>query len=160
MNLQLFRIDDRLIHGQVVIGWVNYLNTKSIILCDDSVSENEWEKELYLSAVPGTLNCKVLNVKDTAAYLKKNSGNLSDTILLVSGPVIVEQLLAEKIELKEINIGGIHFKDGRKKYLPYLYLNDEEVASFKRCLSSGVQFDCQDMPNSKKLPLKNILTTN
>ena len=47
MDVQLFRIDDRLIHGQVVIGWVKYLKSKRIILCDDDVVKNEWEKELY-----------------------------------------------------------------------------------------------------------------
>jgi len=61
-NIQLFRIDDRLIHGQVVIGWASVLNSNSIIVCDNSVYENDWEKELYLSCAPDSLKTIILDV--------------------------------------------------------------------------------------------------
>jgi mannose/fructose/N-acetylgalactosamine-specific phosphotransferase system component IIB len=51
MKVQLFRIDDRLIHGQVVIGWANYLKSNRILLCDEEIMQNGWEKELYLTCV-------------------------------------------------------------------------------------------------------------
>ena len=70
-NLQLLRIDDRLIHGQVVIGWVTHLNTKEIILCDDSVAENEWEKELYLSCVPKNIKAKTYTSSGTSVIFNE-----------------------------------------------------------------------------------------
>ena len=48
MGVQLFRIDDRLIHGQVLLGWARPLKSERILLCDDEVSQNDWEKELSL----------------------------------------------------------------------------------------------------------------
>ncbi|NOX87398.1 MAG: PTS sugar transporter subunit IIB [Calditrichaeota bacterium] len=157
MEIQLFRIDDRLIHGQVVIGWASHLNSDTIILCDDSVAENDWEKELYLSIVPESLAARVIPVGELARELKESKNNFCKTIVLVSSPFTVETLLKKGVELNNINIGGIHFKEGRKEYLPYLYLSKEEVNAFHRLMQRGIKFFCQDVPTAKQIPLEKVL---
>ena len=158
MNLQLFRIDDRLIHGQVVIGWVNYLNSKQIILCDDSVCENEWEKELYLSIIPDNLKAQVLTLSKLADILKSGQSDLSKTIIVVSTPQVIEKLLELEVTIDKINMGGIHHKEGRSKYLSYLYLAPDEVSSLTRIMNTGISIDCQDVPDAKKIPLQNLIS--
>lgn len=156
-DVQLFRIDDRLIHGQVVIGWATVLNSKTIILCDNSVFENEWEKELYASCAPDYLETKILDVKGTLEYLRQPGQDLSRTIVLVNGPDVIEALVNEGLQLRNINVGGIHFKEGRENFLPYLYLNKEEIESFKRCIQKGVHFECCDVPTGHKVDLESLL---
>lgn len=158
MNIQLFRIDDRLIHGQVVLGWAAFLHSRRIILCDDLVSENEWEKELYLSIVPSYIESLILTVRQTAELLKNNETDFSKTIILVNSPTVIEQILDLGIQLTKINVGGMHFQDSRKKYLPYLFLNEQEVESFYRIMKRGVQFNCLDVPQGKTVALENILS--
>lgn len=157
-DIQLFRIDDRLIHGQVVIGWVSVLNSDCILLCDNSVYENDWQRELYLSCAPAGLKTIILDIKGTAEYIKNNSQDFSKTIVLVNGPQAVEELLNYGVDLKNINVGGVHFREGRRSFLPYLYLNDVEVDSFKRCIEKGVHFECLDVPTGRKVNLSSILT--
>ncbi len=157
MGVQLFRIDDRLIHGQVVLGWANYLKSKHVILCDNVVRNNEWERELYLSVVPDYLTCDVFDIEETSHFIQDHPLDIGHTILVVNSPEIIEELLQLGVNQNRINVGGIHFKQGRKKYLPYLYLSDEEILSFRRCMAKGVRFECQDMPNSKKLSLEEVL---
>ncbi len=157
MDIQLFRIDDRLIHGQVVIGWASYLHSKEIILCDNSVYANDWEKELYLSIVPEHIHPEVMNVSQLADLLNSEQMDLSKTIVVINSPMVVEKLLSAGLPLKNINVGGIHYKEGRKKYLSYLYLSDEEVASFRRCMAWGIVFQCQDVPEGKVILLKDII---
>jgi len=156
-NIQLFRIDDRLIHGQVVIGWASVLNSNSIIVCDNSVYENDWEKELYLSCAPDSLKTIILDVAGTIEFLKTTDRDLSKTILLVNGPEVIEKLMEGGLNLQNINVGGMHFREGRKNYLPYLYLNDNEISSFKRCMDKGVNFECLDVPTGNKVNLKKII---
>ena len=157
MDIQLIRIDDRLIHGQVVIGWAGYLKTRQIILCEDSVADNDWEKELYLSIVPKHIEAHVMTTKELAEYLKNSHLDLHKTIVLVNSPKVIEQLIQMGAPINKVNVGGIHFKDGRKKLLNYLYLNDDEIDSFKRCIDKGVEFDCQDIPLCKRTPLGKLI---
>lgn len=157
MDIQLFRIDDRLIHGQVVLGWATVLNSKTIILCDNSVYENDWEKELYESCAPDYLETKILDVAGTIEYLKQPGLDLSKTIILVNGPEVIEALVNAGLELERINVGGIHFKEGRENFLPYLYLNEKEIQSFRRCIEKGVKFECCDVPTGNKVDLKSLI---
>ena len=93
MDVQLFRIDDRLIHGQVVLGWAKYLDSRRIILCDGSVADNKWERELYLSCVPADLEALILNISETSEYLSNNNITLPErTIVLVKSPGDILQL--------------------------------------------------------------------
>lgn len=158
MKIQLLRIDDRLIHGQVVIGWVHFLGSKKIILCDNSVAENEWEKELYLSVVPKSLQVMVLNVQELAHLLADNITDLTKTIIVINSPIVLERLIELNAPIEDVNIGGLHFKEPRKQYLSYLFLSADEIASFGRIQNQGINLYCQDVPNSKKLPLISVLS--
>jgi mannose/fructose/N-acetylgalactosamine-specific phosphotransferase system component IIB len=155
--MQLFRIDDRLIHGQVVIGWASYLDTNKIILCDDEVFQNEWEIDLYLSIVPDYIETLILNIQRTAELLNNKQIDLSKSIILVNSPKVIESLLDLGVNLEKVNIGGIHFHEGREKYLPYLYLAADEVETFKRIMRRGIQFDCLDVPQGKNIALEKLL---
>src|SRR3989442_1561848 len=55
MSIALYRIDDRLIHGQVVVGWGKPLNVRFIVLVDDAVRVSAWEQELYRMGVPADI---------------------------------------------------------------------------------------------------------
>jgi len=157
MEVQLFRIDDRLIHGQVVIAWVNALNSKSILLCDDSVYENDWEKELYQSCAPDFLKIKIMNVDETIVALLDETQDFSKTIILVNGPEVIEKIVNRGVQLHNINVGGIHFREGRDNLLTYLYLDDAEKDTFKRCMEKGVHFECLDVPTGNKVKLESLI---
>src|SRR5437763_11581463 len=62
MGISLYRIDDRLIHGQVVVGWGQPLNIRLLILVDDLVASSDWEQELYRMAVPPDMEVRFADV--------------------------------------------------------------------------------------------------
>ena len=157
MNVQLFRIDDRLIHGQVLLGWARPLKCERILLCDDQVSENEWEKELYSSCVPANMQAIVQNTAETARLLTSDSENTHKTIVLVKEPESVINLVNIGYTPGEVNIGGIHFADARKKFLPYVYLNEEEIKQIKWLLEKGIKIFCQDIPSARKYNVEDVL---
>jgi len=157
MEFQLIRIDDRLIHGQVVIGWASYLHTRHIIVCDDSVNANEWERELYLSIVPENLSAEIHSVGSFVNKIAANGQDYKQTIILANSPQTILELVLQNIPIKKVNVGGIHFREGRRKFLPYLYMDEEEFSVFQQLTGKGVDCYCQDMPNSKPIPLTEIL---
>ena len=157
MDVQLFRIDDRLIHGQVVLGWAKPLQTERILLCDDEVSKSEWEKELYCTCVPKSLQTLVCDVDETASILSSKIHPEDRTIVLVKEPKVVMDIVNQGFVPASVNLGGLHFSDQRKKYLSYVYLNDKEVKQLHWLLDKGINIYCQDVPTSKALDVLDVI---
>lgn len=157
MEPQLFRIDDRLIHGQVVIGWAKPLQSKCILLCDNDISQSSWEKELYLTCVSDDIEAKVMGVQETCEYLIGDNEYIVKTIVLVKSPKIVLDIISSGYIPPSINVGGLHFMGSRKEYLPYIYLDESEINDFTKLLNQNIPIYCQDVPTGKKYKFQDII---
>jgi mannose/fructose/N-acetylgalactosamine-specific phosphotransferase system component IIB len=157
MDVQLFRIDDRLIHGQVVLGWAKPLKSERILLCDDEVSQSDWEKELYCTCVPDHLQALVCDVNETTNILSTKIHPEDKTIVLVKEPKVVMDIVNKGYVPGSVNLGGMHYSDHRKKYLSYVYLNEEEIKQLHWLLNKGIKIYCQDVPTSKALNVLDVI---
>ena len=109
MTLVLHRIDDRLIHGQVVVGWGQPLNIQFIVLVDDAVAASEWEQELYRMGVPPEMDVYFLNVADAIAALPRYRDDSRNGILL-TGDIETMRRLVDDGGIPNVNLGGIHHR--------------------------------------------------
>ncbi|MCD6336564.1 MAG: PTS sugar transporter subunit IIB [Candidatus Latescibacteria bacterium] len=151
------RIDDRLIHGQVTVGWGDALKPDRIILANDEVASNEWEQELYCAAVPPEIEVCVTSVEDAAKILPEEEHNGKRTILLVDSPQDVLRLVHNGARLENLNVGGLHFREGTHQLLPFVYVDDDDLKAFKTLCQSGVRVECQDVPTSHKIAMEKLL---
>jgi len=157
MAIHLYRIDDRLIHGQVVVGWGQPLNIRLIILVDDLVASSDWEKELYRMAVPPDMEVRFVDVaaaiRDHARYeLDPRPG------LLLTGDIAsMHRLVAGVKAIGSVNLGGIHHRAGRSEKLRYIYLTPEEERELKELEAAGVEVTAQDVPSARAIPLPEVL---
>ncbi len=157
MKVQLIRIDDRLIHGQVVLSWAKHLKSKRILLCDNAVAANEWEKQLYLTCVPGNLQAIILGTGDTRDFLSREQANLDKTIILVKSPQVLLELTENGFAPDEANLGGMHYAEDRRKYLPYVFLAPRDVEDLRTLIQKGISIYCQEVPTAKKYNILEVL---
>ena len=106
MAIALNRIDDRLIHGQVVVGWGQPLELRFIMLVDDDVAASEWEQELYRMGVPPEMEVYFSDVASAADALLRYSLDPRIGILLVGDIRTMQRLVAENPAIKTVNVGG------------------------------------------------------
>ncbi len=85
MPLVLCRVDDRLVHGQVVIGWGRPLATHLIVLVDDGVRQSEWEQNLYRMAVPQGVDIIFASTAEAVTQLHAWGADPRQGILLTGG---------------------------------------------------------------------------
>lgn len=153
MSIVLVRVDDRLIHGQVVVGWVQALGVQRIVLVDDEVSANEWERELYRLSVPAGLAVEFASV-DEAARLAEEWGRERQRTLLLAGDVdTIVRLCSRSEHIKAVNVGGLHDGAARSQRLSYVYLSDEEAQQLHTLSQRGVEVSAQDVPTARAVPL-------
>lgn len=150
MPIVLYRVDERLIHGQVVVGWGNSLKFDRVVLANDQVASNAWERELYLACVPPEIKATILSVDEATEWILEKGFQKERTVVLVDSPTDILRLMERGVEIESVNVGGIHSRRGRKKILPYLFLGEEEISAFKKIISGGVKCECRDVPLAEK----------
>ena len=156
MTLVLHRIDDRLIHGQVVVGWGQPLDIRFIVLVDDEVAGSEWEQELYRMGVPPEMDVYFLNVPKAIAELPRLRDDTRHGILL-TGNIDTMRRLVDAGGITSINLGGIHHRTGRTQRLRYVFLNNDEESALREIASLGVAVSAQDVPGARPVPLEDLL---
>ena len=157
MPIVLYRVDERLIHGQVVVGWGNSLKFDQVVLVNDQVVSNAWERELYLACVPPEIKATILSVDEAAKKILQNGFEGEKTVILVDSPFDILRMTQKGVKIGSVNVGGVHSKAGRKKILPYLFLSEEEISAFKKMISGGVRCECRDVPLAEKHDLSTLL---
>jgi mannose/fructose/N-acetylgalactosamine-specific phosphotransferase system component IIB len=156
MSLVLVRLDDRLIHGQVVVGWGQPLNAEFIVLVDDEVRESPWEQDLYRMGVPPHIEVVFASVAEAEQRIPEWQGERRAGILL-AGDLDTFAAVVTAGGFHAANIGGVHHRAGRSERLRYVYLTDEEAEKLRRLASNGVQITAQDVPSARAVPLQEFL---
>ncbi len=158
MPIALYRIDDRLIHGQVVVGWGQPLELRFIVLVDDEVAQSEWEQELYRMGVPPEMAVYFLSVDATASALPTLQEQVGAGILLV-GDIDTMRRLVEVSDgtIRAVNIGGVHHSPGRVARLRYVFLSPAEEDALRGIEKLGVSVTAQDVPAASPVPLDELL---
>jgi mannose/fructose/N-acetylgalactosamine-specific phosphotransferase system component IIB len=158
VTIVLNRIDDRLIHGQVVVGWGQPLDVKFIVLVDDAVAESDWEQELYRMGVPPEMEVRFHGAGEAAEKLDAYRTEARPGILL-TGDIATMRRLVENGGVREVNVGGIHHRAGRTQHLRYVFLTPDEERALRDLAALGALVTAQDVPAARAIPLEELLSS-
>lgn len=157
MSIVLFRVDERLIHGQVVIGWGHELRPDRYVVVDDELAASEWEQDLFRLAVTeeDVAFATVDAARDAVEAWKSDA---SRTIVLTRD-ISSMRRLAEGGALRgvRVDLGGLHHAPGKVELLPYLYVTDEDRSELGRLAEAGADVGARDLPDTPRVPLDALL---
>ena len=156
MSLALTRVDDRLIHGQVILAWGAALSISRIVVADDEVAANSWERDL-MAAVAEDLHVEVIPIHELASRVESERDRSGATLVLFRSPAAALAAIEAGTVLSEINLGGLHYAPGRERVLDYLYLNDDDRAALRALQRHGVRLIAQDVPTSRAINAREFL---
>jgi PTS system mannose-specific IIB component len=151
MRIVLARIDDRFIHGQVTAGWSQKLRPDQIILANNEIAADIWQSRVYRSSVPPEIRVSIFGTSQTVAALTRTDGpfaNAGKAILLTGNPLDMQFIHRHGVALREINIGGMHYRQGKRDMLDYVYVDTQDLAVFKGFLASGSRLWAQQVPGA------------
>jgi PTS system mannose-specific IIB component/fructoselysine and glucoselysine-specific PTS system IIB component len=155
VSFLLYRIDDRLIHGQVVVGWGQPLDAKFIVLVDEGVAVSDWEQELYRMGVPPHMEVFFVGVDAAVDLVRKLQSDERKGILLTADIATMRKLVDAGV-VEAVNVGGIHHRPGRDQKLRYVFLTDAEANALE-AMSRTVRVFAQDLPSAEEFSIDQIL---
>lgn len=152
MTVVLYRVDERLIHGQVVIGWANELRPEHYVVVDDVLAGSEWEQELYRLALPDGVDAEFLDVATARDRLPPLEEEARRTVLLTRDLETMLGLAADgAMEGRAVNLGGIRHGEGRTRVRSYLFLDDADRRRIRELRDAGVSVSGRDLPGSPRV---------
>ncbi|MBO1308094.1 PTS sugar transporter subunit IIB [Enterococcus sp. 669A] len=154
-KITLARVDDRLIHGQVMTSWLQYTGARHILIIDDETANDEFTKTIISMAVPNGIQLDVFTIAEATSFLSEN--NFNDLILLVKSPLTFLQLIERGIPLKEIVVGGMGASAERKSFYKNISASENEKIVLKKLIDNGVEVRIQVIPDQKSVSVKNLL---
>lgn len=151
------RVDDRLIHGQVVIGWGLALNLNCLVLANDRVASSPEERDFYRHIIPEEMGAIVETLAESATGCEARRQSGLKCLMVVSSIEDLSRWLDVGGRPDRLILGGIRSSADRRRLLDYLYLSEEEIKTLRTISEKGVPVVCQDLPTSPPIPLLDAL---
>lgn len=153
MPIVFARVDDRLIHGQIVQAWLPQLaKIDEVLLITETM--HTINKNLLRLSLPYEYKLTIMDPLEAESYIPTTSSKL---FLLFPSLKEVNKLLKKGVLCKSLNIGGMHYKENAHKFDDHLFLDAEDLEILKFASGLGIQIDTRSVPNAKTMALKEIL---
>ncbi len=154
MTLVGFRIDDRLLHGQVVENWIEALRPDVIVVASDRVAGDAFTRELYAAALPPGIRLVVAPIPAAAAAARDST----ERVLLITGSAgDALALVGAGVAVSAVTVGGVHHAGGKERILDFVYLDDDDREALRRLHAAGIALVAQDVPRRRPADLAPLL---
>jgi len=150
MPVVLARVDDRLIHGQVTVGWSERLRPDRIVLASNAIAADPWQSRVYASSVPPSIAVSVLSLARAAAALRAPEAAAERIIVLTGTPTEMSDLAHLGAPLPAVNLGGMHFGAGKAEMLPFVFVDRQDLEALRRLLAAGLLISAQQVPGGRE----------
>ena len=157
MSFGLWRIDDRLIHGQVATRWTKETGVKRIIVVNDQVVKDKTRATMLKQAVPPGVTAHVVSV-DKMMRVYNNPEYAGDKVMLLfTNPTDALELVRRGVPIKSINIGGMAYKEGRVMLDMSVSVDEKDIEAFKELDSRGIELEVRKVASDKKVPVLQLI---
>lgn len=156
MSIELVRIDDRLIHGQVATTWLKDYDIEQVIIVDDEVSQNEMKKTMAMVAAPTGIRVHIFPV-DKFIQVQKENPIKRRTLLLFTTPADVQKALDQGVDISEVYVGGMRSTSERRRISKAVNISPEEETIFQSLAERGISLIIQTVPRDEKNELIDLL---
>ncbi|ATB28835.1 PTS system mannose/fructose/N-acetylgalactosamine-transporter subunit IIB [Melittangium boletus] len=152
--ITLVRVDNRLIHGQVVEAWLPHLKVSRVVVADDEAASSPLVRAAMALAVPSAIEVLILPLSQVDfASLSRDS---LKTLVLLRDVAAAPFCQGQGLKLEHLNLGNVHFGTGRKQVSPSVFLTEDELRTLARLGAEGVRVEARAVPSEKPVELAEL----
>ena len=159
MAIELVRIDDRLIHGQIATTWINDFNIEQVLIINDDVVKDSMQQSVIAMTAPANVKVKVCGVDSFVNIYKKNPIKRR-TMIILTNSIDAYKLAKGGVKFPYLNVGGMRFVNGRTKIARAVSVTPEERQAFKDILKLGINIKIQMIPRDEVVNMEDVIDKN
>jgi len=153
----LVRIDDRLIHGQVVEGWIPALKADTVFVVSDQAAEDPMQTSLMELGMPEDVKLQVLSLADAPEAVKAAKKGKSRILVLVPGPREAAALLEAGVAMDSINVGGMHYAAGTLQLGKAIFMSEDDIEAMETIAAHGVKVEGRAVPSDFPIDVISVI---
>ncbi len=151
--ISLVRVDDRLVHAQVVVGWIEFLRCRRILVVDDQIVRDADRIDLFRMVIPDEVRVDACDTRSCAGRWADLVRSDEPHLMLFADPLSLQSAVDGGIQPREVNLGGMHEMSGRHAWIHGLFASDTEIAAIRRMMDIGIEFEIRSVPTSRRKDL-------
>jgi mannose/fructose/N-acetylgalactosamine-specific phosphotransferase system component IIB len=159
MNIVLIRVDDRLIHGQILESWLPYLKAQCVVVANDTLADDQFQMAILSMAVPERIKLRMVNVDSVKELIKDPELSGKTTLVIVSSVLDAYRIVQNGINSCRINLGNMRSSEADKQLMYSFWVSKEDIVMIKEMLAQGISVNLQSVPREKEIDIKYILDT-
>lgn len=150
MGIVLVRVDNRLIHGQILESWIPTVRADCIVVANDQLAEIAFQKLLMESAVPKGIKVAIGTIEEMARYLRSDEVAERRILLLFADPQDALQAHRLGVDFAELNLGNLHGGKDKKRLSCTVALNNNDIKNLQALEDEGVKVVLQCVPSDRQ----------
>lgn len=151
MKINVCRIDDRLVHGQIVTKWIKEADANLILVADDKAAGDKTLQMILKLAVPSGVKIEILNKEESISRIQNDHTN-QNVLLLIRNPTEAEKLVEMGLQVEKIIVGNISNSKssvGRTKLLDYIWVEPADVRALQKLCEKGIKLEVKAIPEER-----------
>lgn len=156
MAIELVRIDDRLIHGQIATTWINNYSIEQVLIINDQILTDKMQQSVISMTAPVNVKVKVFGV-DAFIDIYKKTPIHRRTMIILTNSIDAYRIAKGGVEIKVLNVGGMRFENGREKIAKAVSVTEREREAFEELISMGINVQIQMVPRDESFDMKDVL---
>jgi mannose/fructose/N-acetylgalactosamine-specific phosphotransferase system component IIB len=156
MSLVGFRIDDRLLHGQVIENWIESLRPELVVVANAGAAGDPLIRRLYAAAMPPGIGLEVAPIAGAAAIASRAAERV---LLIVGSPADALAVIEAGVRPEAITVGGLHHAGGKTRLLDFVYVDEGDREALQSLVALGLKLIAQDVPRHRPRDLAPLVAS-
>ncbi|MEG2172159.1 MAG: PTS sugar transporter subunit IIB [Desulfovibrionaceae bacterium] len=140
-----FRVDNRLVHGQIIEAWLPYTGAKHLIVANDTLAKDGIRQQIISLAIPQRIGVHFISLQQLPETLFSCSKGTA--FVLMADCQDAAHVFATGVCMDVLNVGNLHYGPGKKQVLPHVALSDADVTDLKYLVAHHVTLDFRCVPS-------------
>lgn len=155
-NIVMTRIDNRLVHGRVGVTWVNSLGANLILVANDEAANDPIQQNLMDMVVAEGIQTRYFTLQKTIDIIH-NAGEHQKIFIVCKTPQDVLTLIEGNVPITFVNVGNMHFSEGKKSIHKTVFVDDSDIDAFSQLITLGVRCEVRLVPDEIGESIKTLL---
>jgi PTS system sorbose-specific IIB component len=157
MNILLVRVDDRFIHGQILEAWIPFLKAQSVIVVNDTLANDDFQKTIMSMAIPDRIALRIVTVDKVLSLRDDKDLDGKRTLVIVSSIKDAFRLYNIGLDFPHLNIGNNKGTDSSKQISYSVWVDEDDLGMLCELMEKGIDVNLQSVPRERNIDMRSIM---